>query len=81
MPGPFEEDEFFEDEWLDIYDMEGHKASVRHLATVHCNDNNYMILGTVREDDEQKGAFMLVREELTAAGTTEYVTVNNPSEA
>jgi len=80
MTGPFDEDEFFDDEWVDVYDVAGHKASLRHLATIRCNEKNYMILGAVREGFEEKGALMLVREEQTVDGATEYVIANDEHE-
>ncbi|MBE5799299.1 MAG: hypothetical protein E7321_05040 [Clostridiales bacterium] len=80
MTGPFGEDEFFEDEWVDVYDAEGHKASVRHLATVRLGGKSYMILGEIEEDFQEKGRLMLVREDRTVDGALEYVVVHDVSE-
>jgi len=80
MTGPFEDDEFFEDEWVDVYDIEGHKASLRHLATVRLGGKTYMILGEMQEDDPDKGRLMLVREEQTVDGVTQYVVTRDENE-
>ena len=80
MTGPFEEDEFFEDEWVDIYDVEGRKASLRHLATVRLSGNTYMILGEMQDELQDKGRLVLVREDETVDGAREYVIVHNDSE-
>ena len=80
MTGPFEEDEFFEDEWVDIYDAQGRKASLRHLATVGLDGNTYMILGEMQEDFQDKGRLVLVREDRTVDGAKEYVIVHDDSE-
>lgn len=80
MADSFEEDEFFDDEWVDVYDVEGYKASLRHLATVHVDGNNYMILGEMQEDEPDKGRLMLVREEQTVDGVTQYVATRDESE-
>ena len=80
MTGPFEEDEFFEDEWVDFYDVEGRKASLRHLATIRLSGKTYMILGEMQEDLQDKGRLVLVREDLTVDGACEHVIVHNDSE-
>ena len=80
MTGPFEEDEFFEDEWVDIYDVEGRKASLRHLATVRLSGKTYMILGEIQEDFQDKGRLMLVRQQQTVDGATEHVVVHDEAE-
>lgn len=79
MTGPFEDDEFFEDEWVDVYDVEGKKASLRHLATVRIGGKTYMILGE-QEDFQEKGRLMLVREDQTVDGMTEYVVAHDEAE-
>lgn len=80
MTGSFDDEEFFDDEWVDVYDVSGNKTSLRHLATVRCNEKNYMILGTDRDGFEEKGSLMLVREERTVDGATEYVVANDEKE-
>lgn len=80
MTGSFGDDEFFEDEWVDIYDIEGRKASLRHLATVRLGGKNYMILGELPEDLSGKGRLMLVRETQIVDGATEYVVVHDSAE-
>ena len=79
MTGPFEEDEFFEDEWVDVYDVEGKKASFRHLATVRITGKNYIILGE-QEAFQEKGRLMVVREDQTVDGVTEYVVAHEEAE-
>lgn len=79
MTEPFEEDEFFEDEWVDVYDGEGKKASLRHLATVRIGGKTYMILGE-QEDFQEKGRLMLVREDQTVDGVTQYVVASEAAE-
>jgi len=80
MAQSFEEDEYFEDEWVDVYDIEGHKASLRHLATVRISGKTYMILGEMHEDEPNKGRLMLIREEKTGDGATQYVVTHDESE-
>ena len=79
MTGPFEDDEFFEDEWVDVYDVEGKKTSLRHLATVRLDGKTYMILGE-QEEFQEKGRLMLVREDQTVDGVTQYVVTHNETE-
>ena len=80
MAESFDKDEFFEDEWVDVYDVEGRKASLRHLATVRINGKTYMILGEMQEDELDKGRLMLVREEQTSDGVTQYVITRDETE-
>lgn len=80
MAEPFEEDEFFEDEWVDIYDVEGRKASLRHLATVRLAGKTYMILGEMQDDLADKGRLMLVRQEQTVDGAVQYVMTHDAAE-
>ena len=80
MAESFEEDEFFEDEWVDVYDVEGRKASVRHLATIRIHGKTYMILGEMQGDEPDKGQLMLVRQEQTSDGVTQYVVTHNEAE-
>lgn len=80
MAESFEEDEFFEDEWVDVYDVEGRKTSLRHLATVRLNGNTYMILGETLEPDQDKGRLLLVREDQTVDGVLQYVVTHNETE-
>lgn len=80
MTETFEDDEFFEDEWVDVYDVEGRKTSVRHLATVRIGGKTYMILGEMLEEDHEKGRLMLVREDQTVDGVTQYVVTREEKE-
>ena len=81
MTDPFDNDELLlDDEWVELSDVEGHRASFRHLATIGLNEKVYMILGAMREDAEEPGALMLVREDETADGANQYVVVNDKQE-
>lgn len=80
MSEPFEEDELLpEDEWVEISDIDGHKASLRHLATLHCDKKTYFVLGAVRQGDGD-GGLMLVREDIIADGSREHVIVHSEQE-
>ena len=69
MTDPFDQDELLlEDEWVELCDLEGHKASFRHLATIGIDERVYMILGAMRDGMDEPGALMLVREDETADG-------------
>ena len=81
MTDPFDKDEMLlEDEWVELCDLEGHRASFRHLATIGLNEKVYMILGAMRDDTEEPGALMLIREDETADGVNQYVVVNDKRE-
>jgi len=81
MTDPFDNDELLlDDEWVELSDVEGHKASFRHLATIGINEKVYMILGAMREGMDEPGALMLVREDETADGMNQYVVVKEKEE-
>lgn len=81
MTDPFDQDELLlEDEWVELCDQEGRRASFRHLATIGMRDKLYMILGDMREGMEEPGALMLIREDETADGVNQYVVVNDKKE-
>lgn len=71
---------FFSDEWVEISDGEGHKAALRHLATIRCAEQTYDVLGAVREDMDGQGALMLVRRDMTVDGVMEHVLVSDEHE-
>lgn len=75
-----EEDVLFEDEWAEISDIQGRKALFRHLATIHCEEKIYHVLGAIREDHPNQQALMLIREEETADGALQHVIVNSERE-
>ena len=77
---PFDDEEYFDDEWVDVYDSSGKKASLRHLATVRCHEKTYMILGSLEMGADERNALMLVREDHTVDGATEYVVANDKNE-
>lgn len=78
MTGSFEEDELFDDEWVEICDIEGHRMSMRHLATLRLGEKTYILL----EDGETRGEgmMMLVREDRTVDGAPEYVVSGDEQE-
>ena len=80
MTGPFEDDELFDDEWVEVSDMDGHKAALRHLATIRLNDKTYMLLGTKEDDALENGALLLIREDSTVDGALEYVVSSDEQE-
>ena len=81
MTDPFDNDELLlEDEWVELSDLEGHKASFRHLATIGIDEKVYMVLGAMREDADEPGALMLVREDETVDGANQYVVVRDKAE-
>ena len=75
-----EEDIQFEDDWAEISDVQGRKALFRHLATIHCDERVYHVLGALREDRPNERALMLIREEETADGVLQHVIVNSERE-
>ena len=76
MTDSFDEEELYaEEEWVEISDIEGRKASYRHLATVRMDDLVYHVLG-----EEKKKSLMLVREEKMADGASQYVIASNEHE-
>lgn len=54
-----------DDDWLEVSDGDGRKASMKHLATVQFEGKNYMILGAVKEnaEGEPEGGVLVLREE------------------
>lgn len=81
MSGILDDDDFtLEDEWVEISDNHGHTASLRHLATIRFGEKTYSVLSALRGDGDQL-ALMLVREEQTVDGASEYVLVGDEQEA
>lgn len=81
MTDPFDKDELLlDDEWVELCDLEGHRASFRHLATIGLDERVYMILGTAQDGIEEPGALMLIREDETVDGVCQYVVVNDKEE-
>jgi len=81
MTDPFDKDELLlDDEWVELCDMEGHRASFRHLATIGIGERVYMILGAMAEEMDIPGALMLIREDETVDGAGQYVVVRDKDE-
>lgn len=80
MTGPFGEDELFDDEWVEICDIEGRKMPMRHLATLRMDRKTYILLEDGSEEARGEGAMMLVREDQTVDGALEYVVSNDEQE-
>ena len=79
MSEAFDDEDFtLEDEWVEISDSNGNKASLRHLATIQCDGKSYSVLGQLRGSREL--ALMLVREDLKLDGAMEYVMVRDEQE-
>lgn len=73
-----------EDEWVEISDADGHRASLRLLATIRDGSTVYHVLGAsyneTEEDEEEAGGILLVREERIADGAQEYVVADDDQE-
>jgi len=81
MADPFDKDEMLlDDEWVELCDLEGHRASFRHLATIGLNEKIYMVLGAMHDETGEPGALMLIREDETADGINQYVVVKDKQE-
>ena len=80
MTGPFGEDELFDDEWVEICDIEGRRMSMRHLATMRLGEKTYILLEDGSEEMPGEGAMMLVREDRTVDGAKEYVVSSDEQE-
>lgn len=74
------DDLLLDDEWVELSDLEGHRASFRHLATIGISGKTYLILGSHQNGSEEPGALMLIREDDTADGSEQYVVVNDRHE-
>lgn len=61
--------------WVEIRDSDGHKAALRHLATIRHGEKTYFMLGAIQEEEDGtlEGGFLLVRAEQTPDGEPEYV--------
>ena len=81
MADPFEKDELLlDDEWVELCDLEGNRASFRRLATIGIHQNTYMILGAAFDEMDEPGALMLIREDETVDGVSQYVVVKDKQE-
>ena len=61
--------------WVEIRDSDGHKAALRHLATIRHGEKTYFMLGAIQEEEDGtlEGGFLLVRAEQTPDGEPKYV--------
>ncbi|MGN0775585.1 MAG: DUF1292 domain-containing protein [Candidatus Ventricola sp.] len=80
MAESFGEDELFDDEWVEICDIEGRRMSMRHLATMRLGEKTYILLDDGSEIERGEGMLMLVREDRTVDGALEYVVSNDEQE-
>ncbi|MBQ2833385.1 MAG: hypothetical protein IJE71_02160 [Clostridia bacterium] len=81
MSNPFKEDDLLlEGEWVEISDIEGRKAMLRHMATVGVGKKMYFVLGAFREGADEPEALMLVRKDTTIDGAPEYRLANDRHE-
>ena len=78
MTNPFETEE----EWIEIADETGKKSAMRFLGTVDFVGKHYLLLGAVhqKEDGDDEAGILLVREEMTPDGATEYVLTSDAKE-
>ena len=74
MTDPFETEE----EWVELCDSNGKRASMRHLATISFSGKVYHVLGSAEEDEEN--GLLLVREDRTVDGVQEYVIAEDEHE-
>lgn len=79
---PFdEEDSSSDEEWVEISNIEGKTASLRHLATVKVEEKVYYILGAMREfEGRTEKALMIIREDRTMDGALQHVIANDEHE-
>ena len=80
MTQSFGEDELFDDEWVEICDIEGRRMSMRHLATMRLGEKTYILLDDGSEIERGEGMLMLVREDRTVDGAKEYVVSSDEKE-
>lgn len=71
-----------EEEWVEISDMDGRKAAMRHIATVRYDGNIYFILGAVRQggDGEEAKGLLLVRMDEEEDGSVRYTATQDEGE-
>ena len=60
MTQSFGEDELFDDEWVEICDIEGRRMSMRHLATMRLGEKTYILLDDGSEIERGEGMLMLL---------------------
>lgn len=78
---PLDEDDALEEEWVEISNIEGKTASLRHLATVKIEEKIYYILGAMRESEGRiEKALMIIREDRTMDGAVQHVIANDEHE-
>ena len=76
-----DEDNTSDEEWVEISNIEGKTASLRHLATVNVEEKVYYILGAIREfEGKTEKALMVIREDHTADGALQHVIANDEHE-
>ena len=71
-----------DEEWVEISDGEGRKASMRILSTVHMDSHDYYVLGNPKEQDGRVeiDGFLIVREDETPDGAKQYVVAQDEDE-
>lgn len=78
---PLDEEDSSEEEWVEISNIEGKSASLRHLATVKIDDRVYYVLGALREFEGRiEKALMVIREDLTMDGALQHVIASDEHE-
>ena len=71
-----------DEEWVEISDGEGHRASMRILSTVHMDSHDYYVLGNPKEQEGRVeiDGFLIVREDETPDGAKQYVVAQDEDE-
>lgn len=71
-----------DEEWVEISDGEGRKASMRILSTVHLDSHDYFVLGNPKEQEGRVeiDGFLIVREDETPDGAKQYVVAQDEDE-
>ncbi|MDO5378659.1 MAG: DUF1292 domain-containing protein [Clostridia bacterium] len=71
-----------EEEWVEIYDAEGKRAAMHHIATVRYEEHTYFIFGAVHEcdDGEEEEGLVLVRKDETEGGALQYTVTQDDAE-
>lgn len=71
-----------DEEWVEISDGEGRRASMRILSTVHMDSHDYYVLGNPKEQEGRVeiDGFLIVREDETPDGAKQYVVAQDEDE-
>lgn len=64
-----------DDDWLEVSDIDGHRAAMKRIGSVQLDGETYLILGAVKESStgEPEGGILVVREKLMQGNQQAYV--------